>query len=524
MGTIAGYVGWIIAAAVIIVLAAVIASGYVKAPPDTAFIISGLRKKIIIGKASIKIPFLERLDRLSLKLIPIDVKTEAAVPTADYINIQVDAAVNVKVSSEPEKLARASENFLNQNTQYIAQVAREVLEGNMREIVGRMRLEEMVSDRQKFAELVKENAEPDLAAMGLDVISFNVQNFTDSNGVIDDLGIDNISQIKKKAAIAKAEAEKEIAVAKAEADRQSNDARINSEREIAIKNNELDIQKADLKKNADTKRAEADAAYEIQKEEQRKTIDVTAANANIAKEERIVLLKQREAETMEKALDAQVKKKAEAERFARQQKAEADLFERQKDAEAKKFEIEKEAEAQRAKAEARKYEIEQEAAAQRARAEADRFSKEQEAKGIQMVGEAEAEAIRAKGIAEAQAMEKRAEAYQKYNNAGMAEMLIKVLPDIAGKIAEPLTQIDKITIIGGTDGNGVDSVAGNVPAVMAKLFESMKETVGIDLGEVIKAGTYDAKVNRNITINKEGAEAIAQALTAEDGKDVKSAE
>ena len=240
--------GVVVAIIAVIALLGIIASGYVKAPPDTAFIISGLRKKIIIGKSSIKIPFLERLDKLSLKLIPIDVKTEAAVPTADYINIQVDAAVNVKISSDPPKLALAAENFLNQNTQYIAQVAREVLEGNMREIVGRMRLEEMVSDRQKFADLVKENAEPDLAAMGLDVVSFNVQNFTDSNGVIDDLGIDNISQIKKKAAIAKAEAEKEIAVAKAEADRQSNDARINSEREIAIKNNELDMQKAELQK------------------------------------------------------------------------------------------------------------------------------------------------------------------------------------------------------------------------------------------------------------------------------------
>ena len=479
--------GVVVAIIAVIALLGIIASGYVKAPPDTAYIISGLRKKIIIGKSSIKIPFLERLDKLSLKLIPIDVKTEAAVPTADYINIQVDAAVNVKVSSEPEKLKQAAENFLNQNTQYIAQVAREVLEGNMREIVGRMRLEEMVSDRQKFADLVKENAEPDLAAMGLDVVSFNVQNFTDSNGVIDDLGIDNISQIKKKAAIAKAEAEKEIAVAKAEADRQSNDARINSEREIAIKNNELDMQKAELQKNADSKRAEADAAYEIQKEEQRKTIEVTAANANIAKEERLVLLKQREAETMEKSLDAQVKKKAEAE-----------LFERQKEAEAKKFETEKAAEAQRAKA------------------EADLFSKEQEAKGIRMVGEAEAEAIRAKGVAEAEAMEKRAQAYQKYNNAAMAEMLIKVLPDIAGKIAEPLTQIDKITIIGGSDGsNGVDQVAGNVPAVMTKLFETMKETVGIDLAEVVKAGTYDAKVNRNITINADGAKQAAEVLKQE---------
>ena len=221
------YQSLIIVLVIAVLVIVILTTGYIKAPPDTAYIISGLRKKIIIGKASIKVPFFERMDRLSLKLIPIDVKTSTAVPTADYINILVDAAVNIKISSDSERLSVAAENFLNQDTDYIARVAREVLEGNMREIVGRMKLEEMVSDRQKFAELVKENAMPDLAAMGLDIISFNVQNFSDSNGVIDDLGIDNISQIKKKAAIAKAEADKEIAVAKAEADRQASDARIN---------------------------------------------------------------------------------------------------------------------------------------------------------------------------------------------------------------------------------------------------------------------------------------------------------
>ena len=467
----------------VIVLILILASGYVKSPPDTAFIISGLRKKTIIGKASIKIPFLERMDKLSLKLIPIDVKTSTAVPTADYINIQVDAAVNVKISSDSVKLSLAAQNFLNQNIEYIGRVAREVLEGNMREIVGRMKLEEMVSDRQKFAELVKENAMPDLAAMGLDIISFNVQNFSDNNGVIDDLGIDNISQIKKKAAIAKAEADKEIAVAKAEADRQANDAKINSDREIAIKNNELDIQKAELKKNADVKQAEADAAYQIQEEQQRKTIEITTAEANIAKQEKEIVIKQKMAEVAEKALDAEVRKKAEAEKYARQQKAEAELYERQKNAEAKKFEVQQEAEAQKS------------------RADAERFTREQEAQGIRMVGEAEAEAIKAKGLAEAEAMEKKAEAYQKYTGAAVAEMMIKVLPDVAGKIAEPLAQIDKITIIGGgSDGSGVENVAGNVTTVMAKLFESMKEATGIDLNEIVKANTYDAKVNRNINV------------------------
>lgn len=351
-------------AIVIILLLLIVTIGYVKAPPDTAYIISGLRKKIIVGKASIKIPFLERLDKLSLKLIPIDVKTSSMVPTADYINIQVDAAVNVKVGSDSNKLELAAQNFLNQNSDYMARVAREVLEGNMREIVGRMRLEKMVSDRQKFAELVKENAMPDLAAMGLNIVSFNVQNFTDANGVIDDLGIDNISQIKKKAAIAKAEA-----------DRQANDARVAAEREIAIKNNDLSIQKAELKKVADVKQATADAAYEIEKENQRKTIEVTSADANIAKQEREVLLKSKEAEVKEKALEAEVKKQAEAEKFAVQQKADAELYTRQKEAEAKKFEIQQEAEAQRAKA------------------DADRYSREREAQGIQLVGEAEAEAF-----------------------------------------------------------------------------------------------------------------------------------
>ena len=173
------------------------------------------------------------------------------------------------------------------------------------------------------------------------------------------------------------------------------------------------------------------------------------------------------------------------------------------------------------KAEADKFEREKEAEALKATAEAQKFAKEQEAEGIRKVGEAEAESIRAKGLAEAEAMEKKAIAYQKYNDAAMAEMLIQVLPEIAGKIAEPLTQIDKITIIGG-DSNGVSSIADNVPAVMTKLFETMKDTVGIDLADIVKAGTYDAKVNRNINFTglsddekKEAVAAISGAVVSD---------
>ena len=198
----------------------------------------------------------------------------------------------------------------------------------------------------------------------------------------------------------------------------------------------------------------------------------------LEKSQNTTLIAKRESEL------AEVKKQAEADKYAAQQRADADLYQRQKDAEAKQFEAVRAAEARKAQA------------------EADRYSKEQEAAGIRAVGEAEASAIQAKGIAEAEAMEKKAEAYAKYNKAAVAEMMIKVLPDVAAKIAEPLGQIDKITIIGGGDGsgNGVDQVAGNVPAVMAKLFESMKEATGIDLSEIVKADTYDAKVNRNVNV------------------------
>lgn len=455
-----------VAVLVIIGLALIFLTGYVKASPDTALIISGLRKKpkVLIGKAGIKIPFLERKDALNLQLIPIDVKTSSAVPTADYININVDATVNVKISDNEERLKLAAQNFLNKKPEYIGHVAREVLEGNVREIVGKMALEEMVSDRQKFAMLVKENAEPDLAAMGLDIISFNVQNFVDGNGVIENLGVDNIVKIQKNAAISRADSEKEIAKAQANAKREANEAEVNAESEIAKKQNELAIQKAELKREADIKKAEADAAYKIQEEEQRKTVEITTANANIAKQEKEILLKQKEAEVMEQALDAQVKKKAEADKFAKQQLADAQLYERQREAEAKKFETEKEAEAMKAQADAKKYTM------------------EQEAEGIRTRGVAEAEAIRAKAIAEAEGIEKKAEAMTKMGEAAVLEMYFKALPEVVKNAAEPLANVDKITMYG--DGNSA-KLMKDVMGTVVQVTDGLKEATGVDLQAVL---------------------------------------
>ena len=241
------YLPIIIPAVVIIALIALfISAGYVKAPPDTALIISGLRKKpkILIGKAGFKVPFFERVDRLSLKLIPLDIKTGDAVPTADCINIYVDSAVNVKVSPDSESINIAAQNFLNKTIDDIGKIVGEVLEGNIREIICTMRLRELIGDRKTFVEKVSENVIPDLKRMGIELVSFNVQRFSDANHVIDDLGIDNISQIKKDAAIAKANADKEVEIARARASKEANDAKVQSETEIAIKQNELEIKKS----------------------------------------------------------------------------------------------------------------------------------------------------------------------------------------------------------------------------------------------------------------------------------------
>ncbi|MFT4005127.1 MAG: SPFH domain-containing protein [Lacrimispora sp.] len=492
-----------------IVVLGILASGYVKAPPDTAYVISGLKrkKKILIGRAGIKIPFLERLDKLNLKLIPLDIVTKDPVPTQDCINIYVDAAVNVKIKAEDEAIDLAAQNFLNKSAEEIGSIVSEVLEGNVREIICTMKLRELIGDRKTFVTKVSENVIPDLEKMGIELVSFNVQNFRDENDVINNLGIDNISQIKKDAAIAKANANKEVAIAQSSADREANDARVNAESEIAIRNNELEIKKAELKQVSDAKRAQADAAYEIQKQEQEKTIQAATVNAQIARAEREAELKNKEVAVMQQTLEAEINKKADAERYAVEQKAAADLARRQREAEAKKYEQEKDAEAKKAQAEAGKYAM------------------LQEAEGIKAKGEAEAAAIQAKGIAEAEAMEKKAEAYQKYNKVAMAEMMIKVLPEIAGKIAEPLSQIDKITIIGGGNGdsgNGISSVAGNVPVVMAKLFESMKEATGVDLSEIMRAETYDAKVTKNLNItglpeNMKSSDAAGAVLASEIG-------
>ena len=455
----------IIGGAVAILFVILFCSGYRKARPDQALIISGPSKKnrILIGKAGVKIPFFERVDYLDLSLIPIDVKTSSEVPTADYINIKTDAAVNVKISKEPDLLERAAVNFLNLKAEDIGRVAREVLEGNMREIVGQLRLEDMVSDRQKFADLVKENAEPDLKAMGLEIISFNVQNFEDKNGVIENLGVDNVVRIQKNAAISRAESERDIAQAQAAAQKDSNDAKVAAAVEIAEKNAELDRKRAAIQKDVDTRKAQADAAKEIEAENQRKLRDVAATDANIAKAEREAELKKKQIELKEYELDAVVRKQADADRYAAEQKAEATRIHREAEARARAFEMKQQADAEA-------YKLQKQAEAQKIKAEADRHAAEQQAAGIAAVGAAEAEAI-----------EKKAEAQKKMGEASVLEMYFRAMPQIVAAAAGPLANVDSITMYG--DGNSAKMVE-DIMKTTNQVMEGMKAN-GIDVNALL---------------------------------------
>ena len=486
-----------------VLLVLVIAAGYVKAPPDKAFIISGMRKhpRILIGRAGIKIPFFERVDILYLGQMTVDIKTEQSVPTNDFINVNVDAVAKVRIGTSEEAIQLAAKNFLNKKPEQITNDLQDSLQGNMREIIGTLPLKAINTDRDSFSDQVMEKASKDMNKLGIEILSCNIQNVTDENGLIADLGMDNTAKIKKDAAIAKAQADRDVAIAKAEADKAANDARVLAQTEIAEKNNALAIKQAELKKISDTKNAEADAAYQIQEQEQQKTIQTATVNAMIAKAEREAELRQKEVTVKEQELAAEVEKKADAEKYRAAQAAEAELVKRQKAAEAAKYEQEKEAEARKAQAEAQKFAAEQEAAGIKAKYDA-------EAAGIAAKGRAEAESIKAKGLAEAEAMEKKAEAYRKYNGAAMAEMMIKIMPQMAAEIAKPLSQIDKINIYStgdGTGDTGASQISGNMPVIMKQVFDTMSEATGVDFTEIMRAGTYDAKVTRNINLNGAGA-------------------
>lgn len=311
--------GVIIAIVVIAIVAFIIilfALSYVKAGPDTAIMVTGAgKKKILIGKAGFRIPFLQRTDSLSLKAFQVDIKTEEAIPTKEFININVDGVANLKVSSDPELLEKAFESILNMAESELQNQLQQVLQGNMREIVGTVEIKELVRDRQGVANKVKENVVPDMAKLGIEVVNFNIQSFSDDNKVIENLGIDNISQISKDASIARANAERDVAIASSAASEAANKAKVESQMKIVQQNTDYELQAAALKQKSDTAKAEAD---KVAKQKAAEALKIQAdleaaaqiARANAAKEAALAEAKGIEAKGKAEA-DA-IKAKAEA--------------------------------------------------------------------------------------------------------------------------------------------------------------------------------------------------------------------
>ena len=513
-GLVPVFTGIVIIVAILAILIVVSKVMYKKAAPNVAMIVTGPGGcKTVIGKGCFVIPILQRVDYLSLENIQSDFTSRDEIPTRDAINIMVDAVANVAVSQEPSLLKVAASKFIGYKPEQIREIITPVLEGNIREIISQTTLKELIQgDKKAFAEKVIENVTPNLRDMGLDLTTFNIQNFKDRNGVIENLGLENTVQISKDAAISKANAEREIAVARAEASRAANEAQVAADTEIAKKQNDLDVQRAELKKISDIKKAEADAAYQIQQEEQRKTIEITSADANLARQEKAIELKEREVAITEKSLEATVKKQAEASKYAAQQEADAHLYKTQKQSEAELYERQKQAEAE-------KFEALQRAEAQKAKAEAEKYSKEQEAEAIKAAGLAEAEAIAAKGKAEAEAIQakalaeaegilKKAEAMKQYGEAAQLDMQLKALtsyfeqlPAIAKAAGEAYTNVDSIRMYGGDSAQ----LTGNILNTVTQISDGLGESLGIDVKALLAgfmgATLKDSGKGKDITVN-----------------------
>ena len=468
---------------------------YTKAGPDEAIMISGLgKRKILRGKAGWKIPFLQRKDRLSLKVFQVDIKTRESIPTNEFININVDGVANLKISSDPELLERAFEATLGMNQDDLIEQVKQVLEGNMREIIGTVGIRQLVQDRKGVAEAVKENVIPDMSKLGLELVNFNIQNFSDGNHVIENLGIDNISQISKEAAIAKANADRDVSIARAKAAQEANEAEVNSKTVIVQKNTEYSLKEAELKIKTDTARANADAAYKIQEQKRQEEINTATVNAEISKREREVELGNKEVELTEKKLTAEINKKAEAEKYAAERLAEAELYKRQKAAEAELLEAQRKAEKVKVEAEAQRIAREKAAEAVKLEAAANKEAAFAEAAGIE-----------AKGNAEAKATREKAEAMKAFNDAATLKLVLDsgVLPETVRAYSEPIAaalgQIDGITMYGsGNEAKLVEEIQQHGD----QIFAGINKTLGIDLKSVL-LGYLGPKVLKDIKNTKE---------------------
>jgi flotillin len=472
-----------------------------KAGPNEVIVVSGRgHVKFITGGADMVVPLFHTWNRLSLEVMTLDVTTPE-VYTSQGVPIIVDGVAQIKIKKDEASLHSAAERFLGKPPDEIARIALETVQGHLRAILGTLSVEDIYKNRDQFAQKVQEISAGDLANMGLGIDSFTIRDIRDKHGYLEALGKPRIAEVKRDAAIAEAVAQKEAAIAQADAERETRQRQAEALRLAREAEASRDAAVAEATAAKTRREAEAGAAAHRAAEvanflaaeaiaEQQRLANIKKAEAEMAyelqKKTMEIQVQQQEIQRRERELDATIKRAADAKRYEIETLAEAERKKIEMAAAAEKSKLTTVADGERARgiaaADVVKAQGQAEAESQRARGLAE--AQVREAQGL-----AEAEARRAQGMAEATAMEKKAEAWQKYNEAAIMQILAPILPEIARAVAEPLSRIDRITMIntGGGQDSGVSRITNEVAKVIAQMPPVVESLTGVKIAQLVDA-------------------------------------
>src|SRR5438128_2256444 len=470
----------VLIAVTLIIGIAVVLSRYTKVGPNEVLIVSGKKHRyadpdgtvktrgfrIVKGGGTFVYPVVEKVDILSLELLTIDVQTPE-VYTSKGVPVKVDGVAQIKVKGDDISISTASEQFLSKNTEDIKNIAMQTLEGHLRAILGTMTVEEIYQNRDAFAAKVQEVAAGDMANMGLGIVSFTIRDIRDGQGYLEALGKPRIAQVKRDAVIAQAEADRDSMIRSSQATQAGQEAKFIADAKIAEAQRDYQMNVANYQASVNQKKAEADLAYDLQKYKTGQLVKAEEVQVSIIEKQKQIELQQQEIQRKQRELEANVQKPADAERYRVETLANA-----------------------------RKFQLETEAAGTAAASKANGFASADVAKAT---GVAEAEANKARGLAEAaiieaqgkataEAMRMKAESFKQYNEAAVVEMIIRILPEVAGKISEPLSKTEKMVIInsGNGVGGGASKLTGDVTQIVAQLPPIIESLTGIKFEKLLE--------------------------------------